>query len=168
METKNTEEMISRELPWLQQENNLIVPPNSPGGGGLVLSWKKDVELTVLSSSQNFIDTRITSKGKSFLATFVYGEPDHTKRNAYWETLANLHPNQGGPWFLTGDFNELIDNSEKKGGPARAEGTFGSFRTFLSENDLFDLKHSGNPFSWRGKRGTHLVRCRLDRAMSNP
>ncbi|KAG2274085.1 hypothetical protein Bca52824_056640 [Brassica carinata] len=144
--------MVKKELPWLKDENNCFVPPHSPGGGGLVLSWKKDIELTVLSTSNNFIDTRITSKGKSFLATFTYGEPDHTKRQA----------------FLTGDFNELIDNSEKRGGPERTEGTFGAFRTFLSENDLFDLKHSGNVFSWRGKRGTHLVRCRLDRALSNP
>lgn len=90
----------------------------------MILSWKKDVDLTVLSSSQNYIDTRIISKGKSFLATFVYGEPDHTKGNAFWSTLSFLHPNPKGPWFLTGDFNELIDNSEKKGGPIRAEGTF--------------------------------------------
>lgn len=126
------------------------------------------MEVSVLSASQNFIDTRVTSKGKSFLATFVYGEPDHTKRNAIWNALSNLHPNPKGPWFLTGDFNELIDNSEKKGGQVRAEGTFGAFRSFLSENDLFDLKHSGNAFSWRGKRGNHLVRCRLDRSLSNP
>lgn len=129
---------------------------------------EKDIDLTILSTSNNFIDTRIIYKGKSFLATFTYGEPDHSKRNAFWETLSTLHSNPKGPWFLTGDFNELIDNSEKRGGPARAEGTFTAFRTFLSENDLFDLKHSGNALSWRGKRGTHLVRCRLDRAMSNP
>lgn len=168
IESKNTEDMIRRELHWLKEENNFIVPPHSPGGGGLVLSWKKDVDVTILSSSQNFIDTRIISKGKYFLATFVYGEPDHSKRNAFWTTLASLHATPKGPWFLTGDFNELIDNSEKKGGPIRAEGTFGAFRSFLSENDLFDLKHTGNFFSWRGIRGHHLVRCRLDRAMSNP
>ena len=33
--------------------------------------------------------------------------------------------------------------------------------------DLFDLKHTGNFLSWRGKRHTHLVNCRLDRAMAN-
>lgn len=38
----------------------------------------------------------------------------------------------------------------------------------MSQNDLFDLKHAGNFLSWRGKRGTHLVHCRLDRALSNP
>lgn len=69
------------------------------------------------------------------------------------------------PWFFIGYFNEIIDNSEKSGVIVRAEGTFCSFRSFLSENDLFDIKHSGNFLSWRGKRGNHLVHCRLDRAI---
>ncbi|CAA7058695.1 unnamed protein product [Microthlaspi erraticum] len=71
------------------------------------------------------------------------------------------------PWFLTGDFNDLLDHHEKSGGPQRAEGTFGDFRTFVSQNDLFDIPHSGNFLSWRGTRHTHLVHCRLDRAISN-
>lgn len=41
-----------------------------------------------------------------------------------WNELCTLHSNSGDPWFLTGDFNELVDNSEKSGGPERAEGTF--------------------------------------------
>lgn len=41
------------------------------------------------------------------------------------------------------------------------------FRSFLSEYDLYDLRHSGNPFSWRGVRHTHVVTCRLDRVVAN-
>ena len=53
------------------------------------------------------------------------------------------------------------------GGPDRPEGSFSDLRTFFSEGDLYDLHHSGDPLSWRGKRGTHLVRCRLDRVVAN-
>lgn len=120
-----------------------------------------------MSSSNNFIDTNIVFKGVSFHATFVYGEPDQTKKHGVWSTISDLNQGPDVPWFLTGDFNEIIENSEKEGGPARAEGSFCSFRTFLSQNDLFDLKHSGNFLSWRGQRGSHLVHCRLDRAVSN-
>lgn len=35
------------------------------------------------------------------------------------------------------------------------------------EGNLYDLHHSGDPLSWRGQRGTHFVRCRLDRAVAN-
>ncbi|CAL9222482.1 unnamed protein product [Arabidopsis halleri] len=37
----------------------------------------------------------------------------------------------------------------------------------MSECDLYDLSHTGNFLSWRGKRHDHLVFCRLDRSMSN-
>lgn len=40
-------------------------------------------------------------------------------------------------------------------------------RSFMAACDLYDLRHSGNFFSWRGKRNDHLVHCRLDRAMAN-
>ena len=40
-------------------------------------------------------------------------------------------------------------------------------RTFMAEADLYDLQHSGDPLSWRGQRGVHFVRCRLDRAIVN-
>lgn len=71
------------------------------------------------------------------------------------------------PWFITGDFNDLLSNEEKEGGPERPEGSFSDMRTFFAEGDLFDLQHSGDSLSWRGQHGEHFVRCRLDRAAAN-
>lgn len=39
METKNPTEMVCKELEWLQANNYFAVPPHSPGGGGLFLSY---------------------------------------------------------------------------------------------------------------------------------
>ena len=78
-----------------------------------------------------------------------------------------LNAETEAPWFLTGDFNDLLNNSEKDGGPARPESSFTDMRTFYSEGDLYDLQHSGDCLSWRGQRGDFLVRCRLDRAAAN-
>ena len=167
MEIKNPTEVVLDKLQWLHPDQYVVVPPEMPGSGGLFLTWKPDIKLEVLKSSKNFIDTTITHKGVIFHATFVYGEPDNTKRQSVWEEMTKLQINQGEPWLLTGDFNEIIDNNEKCGEPDRAEGTFCAFRTFLSHNDLFDLKHSGSYLSWRGKRHSHLVQCRLDRWISN-
>ena len=52
------------------------MPPHSPGGGGLYLGWKEDVKTTIISKCDNYIDTTIEYKGRTFHATFVYGEPD--------------------------------------------------------------------------------------------
>ncbi|CAN6820218.1 unnamed protein product, partial [Brassica oleracea] len=50
----------------------------------------KDVSLSILSANQNFIDTLISFKGKEFHGTFVYGEPDISKRLAkVWNETQN-------------------------------------------------------------------------------
>ncbi|KAJ4880720.1 Zinc knuckle CX2CX4HX4C protein [Raphanus sativus] len=41
-----------------------------------------DINLQILSSSKNFIDTIISHKGASFFATFVYGDPEVPNRKA--------------------------------------------------------------------------------------
>lgn len=55
----------------------------------------------------------------------------------------------------------------KRGGPPRPEGSFINFRSFVTVNGLWDVKHFGNLFSWRGMRSQHLVHARLDRSISN-
>ncbi|CAA7058134.1 unnamed protein product [Microthlaspi erraticum] len=151
----------------LEYGTRFLVPLHSPGGGGLALYWKQGVELSVVSSCDNFIETSITYKGKLSFMHFVYGEPDHTKRKAVWEDLTTRNSARDLPWFLTGDFNDILDHDEKTGGPQRAEGTFVDFRAFISQCDLYDVPHSGEDLSWRGIRYTHLIHSRLDRALSN-
>lgn len=53
------------------------------------------------------------------------------------------------------------------GGRERCEGSFIPFRGFVSENGLWDVKHIGNPLSWRGQRCIHFIKTRLDRSLAN-
>lgn len=89
------------------------------------------------------------------------------KRREMWSHLIGVATVRDTPWFLSGDFNDIINNEEKKGGPQRPEGSFTDFKSFISEGDLYDLRHPGDPFSWRGIRNDQVVRCRLDRALTN-
>lgn len=167
METKNSPEFIASKLDHLNFASTFHVPPHSVGGGGLSLFWNPTVDFSVLMSSNNFVEAEIIYKKKKFFATFTYGAPDVQQRKDILQELTDLGLSRVQPWYLTGDFNEIIDNSEKEGGITRTEGSFGNFRTFLSQCDLFDLRHSGNFLSWRRVRHTHTVLCRLDRALSN-
>lgn len=97
----------------------------------------------------------------------MYGAPEVPKRQEVWDQLLAIAESRDSAWFLTGDFNEITGNGEKSGGRERPESSFTAFRSFLSACDLFDLKHSGNFLSWRGVRHTHLIHCRLDRAIAN-
>ncbi|CAA7045733.1 unnamed protein product [Microthlaspi erraticum] len=159
METKNANNFVLKELNQLNYDHIALVPPHTRGGGGLALLWKKEIELKVLSQCDNFIDTEVHFQGKLFMATFVYGEPEKANRKEMWNTLMAKTEGRELPWFLTRDFNEILDNSEKVGGPARAESSFVDFRSFMSACDLYDLKHTGNFLSWRGIRYKHNVKC---------
>ena len=148
-------------------ESYFLVSPTTASSGGLALLWRSDVNIQIMSSNQNFIDAHISFKNVSFNSTFVYGAPEIPNRQAVWDQLSTISDNRDNPWFITGDFNEIINNTEKSGGRERPENSFSAFRSFLSSCGLFDLKHTGNFLSWRGTRHTHLVHCRLDQAMAN-
>ena len=148
-------------------EYHYLVPPTGHGAGGLGLFWKQELNIEIVESNANVIDTTVEFEGKVFYASFVHASTDKTQRNLLWEHLLANASSRDEPWFVTGDFNDIISSEEKDGGTDRPEGSFSDLRTFFSEGDLFDLQHSGDFLSWRGKRGGHLVRCRLDRAVSN-
>lgn len=172
METKNQDSFVLNELKDLNFDSHHLVSPHGQGGGGLALLWKKEVDIQVLSASHNFIDTKVSYKGNDFFRTFVYGAPEVANRQAVWDALSSLASSRSDAWFLTGDFNEILNNSEKSGGKERLESTFCAFRSFIAQCDLFDLQHTGNFLSWRGTRGsqatgTYVVHCRLDRTLVN-
>lgn len=101
-------------------------------GGGLALFWKQEINLKVLEACANNVDTFMEYEGKKFHATFIYGDTDIGKRREMWSYLIELATVRDTPWFLSGDFNDIINNEEKKGGPLRPEGSFTDFRSFLS------------------------------------
>lgn len=82
----------------------------------------------------------------------MYGDPNIPKRKRVWDQLSDIAQSRSDLWFLTRDFNEIVDNSEKIGGPLKAEGSFVDFRSFLSASDMYALQHSCNSLSWRGMR----------------
>ena len=167
MESKNPTEVVLDKFKHSGYEFHYIIPPAGHGAGGLGLFWKEKITLDVLDATPNLVDTCITYEGKVFFASFIYGDSDSQKRRLLWNHLTTLAESRDAPWFITGDFNDLLCSEDKKGGPTRAEGSFSDMRTFYAENDLYDLQYSGDPLSWRGQRGIHYVRCRLDRAAAN-
>ncbi|XP_024004906.1 uncharacterized protein LOC112082048 [Eutrema salsugineum] len=68
---------------------------------------------------------------------------------------------------MCGDFNEILTPSEKKGGRVRNASSCLGFKTMMQVCGMTDLKSSGNPFSWVGKRRNEVVECCLDRVLVN-
>lgn len=147
--------------------NYVLVSPNG-SSGGLVIFWSHRVHLSVLSQSPNLIDCKVDINESSFFYSFVYGHPNPAYRRHTWERLERIGiMRRNQPWFLLGDWNEILGNHEKIGGRIRPPASFQDFRNLVRNNDLMDLKSIGNRFSWVGVRGTHHVQCCLDRTMAN-
>lgn len=124
MEMKNADDFVLQELKDLNYPNHKLISPHGIGGGGLALLWSQEISFTILSESHNFVDTVVEFKGINVNATFVYGEPDISKRLSIWNHISDIAEGRSTPWLLTGDFNDILNNCEKSGGPLRAESSF--------------------------------------------
>lgn len=81
-------------------------------------------------------------------------------RSGVWERLTRIGVNRDAPWFLTGDFNEIVDQSEKLGGALRSDVEGVEFRQMMSDCGLWEIQHKGYKLSWPGVRNNDLVQCR--------
>ena len=86
----------------------------------MVLLWRGDVQLRVVSSSLNHVDT-IVNEGRdnTWRFTGFYGAPETSNRHITWNLLRNLNAQYDFPWLCAGDFNEIFKSHEKMGGRPR-------------------------------------------------
>lgn len=82
--------------------NHYGIAVNSVGqSGGLALLWTKDVEVGLLSYSQNHIDVEVRSPGDSMKWYFT-GFSEQNLRYRSWELLRLLETRSSPPWLVGG------------------------------------------------------------------
>ena len=115
------------------------VVPRVTRASGLALLWKNTVQITVDSSSLNYIDV-IVNKGKddSWRFTGMYGMPETRRKHKTWELLRTLDRKFSLPWLVAGDFNEILLSHEKFGGALRSEAAMRDFREVVDDCGLLD------------------------------
>ena len=135
----------------------------------MALLWKSDFNVSMVSSSLNYIDAVINAgKENSWRFTGFYGCPETYRHQESWNTLKHLSCNSSLPWLCTSNFNEIAKSHEKLGGRARPENQMKDFREALDACCLADLGYRGTKFTWCKKLiGGITVWERLDRAVAN-
>ena len=74
------------------------VAPRITKGGGLVLFWRNDIEVEVVSSLLNHIDAIINkSSDSAWRFTGFYSEPETHKRHESWDLLHRLNGHNSLP-----------------------------------------------------------------------
>ena len=72
------------------------------------------------------------------------------------------------PWLCSGDFNEILRGSEKKGGSSWSPAQMQLFRDAIDECSFLDIRYKGNPCTWKIFLSSgQTIWERLDRSLAN-
>uniref|UniRef100_A0A803MS51 Endonuclease/exonuclease/phosphatase domain-containing protein n=1 Tax=Chenopodium quinoa TaxID=63459 RepID=A0A803MS51_CHEQI len=131
--------------------------------------WKSSVDVVVNNYSKNHIDAVINSSGqKKWRFTGIYGHPEDENKYKTGLLLKGLWNSQGGPWLYGGDFNLLLQSSEKMGGRVFNSEEADILREAVDYCHLEDLGYVGHDFTWSNNRGgDENIQERLDRYLAN-
>lgn len=169
METRAPEGRIENIRRRLKFQNCFCVEARGKSGG-LALFWTDEVQVQIMSSSQNIIHTSVlvNSSGVLFDSSYVYGNPTFQQRRGLWSRLLAQQIDKHVPWCCLGDFNELLSHFEKDGIRPFHPGRANLFRDFLNLSGLMDLDLNGCRYTWSSNpRNGVITKEKLDRVLLN-
>ncbi|GKV19445.1 hypothetical protein SLEP1_g29706 [Rubroshorea leprosula] len=133
-------------------------------GGGLAMLWQDGVILSLLSYSQNHIDMEVLGwREQRWRFTGFYGHPERSNRRRSWALLRELATKSSLPWVIGGDFNDILDQEEKRGGKPQPEWLLSGFQEAVVDCELTEVWMIGFPYTWT--RGG--VEEKLDRILAS-
>ncbi|KAK8990977.1 hypothetical protein V6N11_062004 [Hibiscus sabdariffa] len=120
---------------------------------GLALWWNNEVNLSVLHSDKNLIDTIISINGEpEWFGTFIYAPPYEEEKQDFWERLGKLRVNANGKWGIMGDTNVVASPSEKYGGAPFDLNNAKWYNEFLENSLLMEIQSKGGIYTWSNQR----------------
>ena len=134
----------------------------------MALIWKNDVWLELINFTANHIMVRVLEDDRfTWWLTCFYGWPEATQKHKSWELLSHLKSFVEGPWLCIGDFNAILQSSEKLSKRPAQVNQINAFRTVLEVCQLEDLGYRGYQYTWNNKRlGEANTKLRLDKAIA--
>jgi len=139
--------------------------------GGLVILWSVVIQVVIIQSNKMLIDTYITSSNfnTSWYATGMYGYPITSKKHLTCNTSKDLYQQRiDSKWILFGDFNLILNSSEKLGGNNLDYNLTNMFNETLNVCDLHDLGYHGSKYAWANNQaGQSHIKERLDKYCAN-
>jgi exonuclease III len=138
--------------------------------GGLTLMWMEHLNISIKSYSLNHIHGICDDEenGEVWDLTSIYGHPEEHHKKKTWDLIDSLGRQISGRWLCCGDFNDILDSQEKKGGNSRSQSQFAAGRQVVARWSLNDLGYEGYPFTWtNGREEEENIQCRIDRGFGN-
>jgi len=166
METMNSDQFIMKIFRWLGYDYFHSIEPIGKSGG-LAIFWKQHLEIEFLFEDKNLLDMKVSQDSKSWFVSCVYGNPKQHLRYTLLDRLKEIGLTRKSAWCMIGDFNDILSNKEKIGGPKRLESSFQDFQDMIFACDLHVMGSTGNSYSWGGTRNNEWIQCKLVRCFGN-
>jgi hypothetical protein len=104
-----------------------------------------------------------------WILSCIYGPSKRSDRAAFWDNFAAIGEGFEASWLCIGDFNSVLDQSEKRGGRLVDSSSHCLFKKFIDHFGMTDVGFAGNPFTWNNNRkGVGNIKERLDKGLAFP
>lgn len=128
--------------------NNFWAIDNRGRSGGLAMLWDRTVQCEVIKADNNYIDMHILKNNAPYWRlTGFYDFPERKRRKDSWELIKSLASQSSLPWFLFGDFNDMLKEEDKKGVHKHPQALLDGFRWTVEECELVELDLMGGKFT---------------------
>ncbi|GER32212.1 non-ltr retroelement reverse transcriptase [Striga asiatica] len=162
-------EKASLEWPRSFSDRHKTVEPRRLSGG-LLLAWSRDVEINqIICDSFHFeVEFRLHHQDQFRWIIFVYLSTDKRIRENQWDELEAKKSNWGDYWCMIGDWNDLANVEDKKGGRTRTPASLLGFQTFIANMGIGEVLRKGYPYTWGNNRDQEgFVEEALDKAYAS-
>lgn len=103
------------------------------------------------------------ARGLKCHITFIYASNFLLDREKLWADIAKEAKLIDNPWFVIGDFYNILSATEKKGGSTVPFRQISGFINCIAEAGLVDIPVKGFKYTW-GRKG---LATKLDRTLCN-
>ncbi|XP_074305538.1 uncharacterized protein LOC141640755 [Silene latifolia] len=152
--------------------SNWCITTNSGyhSGGRIWIIWKPSCfRVNVLEYNAQYVHMKVDSlvDRRSFWLTMVYAFNGQHEREPLWDNLRKNANLVTGPWPIAGDFNCVLNVSERVGGNTPA-GEMEHFRRCVADCGVMDVAAVGALYTWNNKqKPEERIYSRIDRFLFN-
>ncbi|GJV40039.1 RNA-directed DNA polymerase, eukaryota [Tanacetum coccineum] len=135
---------------WGNSNYDYVYSDSLGNSGGILCIWEESVfkkdYVTISDSFVAIYGTWIPNKAK-ILIVAIYAPQQPMFRRVLWDYMSILLSRWNGEAILTGDFNEVRTNDERRGSWFNSYNAR-LFNHFISSSGLVDIKMEGYAFTW--------------------
>ncbi|KAM3284003.1 hypothetical protein P3S67_022801 [Capsicum chacoense] len=100
--------------------------------------------------------------------TIIYGFNGLEQRKSLWEDLRKIAANITDPWFLCGDFNDVLNTNDRLFDSPITYSETKEYAECIQDLQLNELSWKGEYYTWTNKQlGSARICSRIDRAFAN-